>query len=122
MKPTIVARGVRSDSALREHVLRRLRFALDRTRHSVQALVIRITDLNGPRGGTDKRCQISLKIPGLPALSVNACAQDATAAIDLAAHRAARAVTRMLERLKSFERRRISSPARDPVFADSNIA
>lgn len=107
MKPMIVAKGVKLTGVLREHLARRLRFALDRTQHAIQAVVVRITDQNGPKGGIDKRCQIQLTLPGLPAIVVNGKAADITAAIDLAVRRAALAVVRTRSRSKAGDHIRV---------------
>jgi putative sigma-54 modulation protein len=102
MKPTIIAKGMKLSQALREYVVRRLRFALDRTQHSIQSVTVRINDQNGPKGGVDKRCQILLTLPGLPAIVVNEKAADVAAAVDQAAHRAAMAVNRVQARTKAI--------------------
>lgn len=46
--------------ALRDLVNSRVRFATQRLARFVSRAVIRFTDLNGPRGGVDKQCQIQL--------------------------------------------------------------
>ena len=102
MKPTIVARGLKLSRTLRKYVMRRLRFALNRTQHNIHAAIVRITDLNGQKGGIDKRCQIKLSLPGLPMIIVNEKGVDLIAAIDQAAHRAALAVDRSLTRAKEI--------------------
>lgn len=102
MKPTIVAKGMKLSRTLREYVMRRLRFALNRTQHSINFAIVRITDRNGPKGGIDKRCQIQLSLPGLPMIIVNEKGADLTVAIDQAAHRAALAVDRLLSRAKAI--------------------
>lgn len=102
MNPTIVAKGMKLSRALREYVMRRLRFALNRTQQNINFAIVRITDRNGPKGGIDKQCQIQLSLPGLPVIIVNEKSGDVTAAIDQAAHRAALAVDRLLSRAKAI--------------------
>ncbi len=45
---------VRED--LSDHIERRLSLALDRFERSIRNIVMHVYDLNGPRGGVDKRC------------------------------------------------------------------
>jgi len=111
MKPTIVANGVKLPQVMRDHVVRRLRFALDRTHQSVNAVVVRITDQNGPKGGIDKQCRIQLRIPGLPPVVVNGKAASILEAVDVTAHRAAQAIARHLERSRRIRHARIKAPA-----------
>jgi putative sigma-54 modulation protein len=102
MKPTIIAKGVKLSQTLREYVVRRLRFALNRTQQNIQCITVRINDQNGPKGGVDKRCQIHLTLPGLPTIVVTEKAADIAAAVDQAAHRAAMAVNRLRARTKAI--------------------
>jgi putative sigma-54 modulation protein len=51
----------RSD-ALRAHAERRLGAALGRFQTHVARATVRLTDVNGPRGGVDQRCRVSLTV------------------------------------------------------------
>src|SRR5690348_11454278 len=46
------------DDALKDHVERRLRFALGRLAARIGRMTVLLSDVNGPRGGIDKRCRI----------------------------------------------------------------
>ena len=46
--------------AMRDITNSRVRFATQRLSRFVSRVVVRFTDLNGPRGGVDKQCQIQL--------------------------------------------------------------
>lgn len=104
MKPVIIAKGVKLTSALRNYIVRRLDFALDRMRHSIQFVMVRIDDQNGPKGGIDKRCQIHLALPGLPTIVIDERAADLIAAVNQASHRAAHAAGRLHSRAKEIAR------------------
>lgn len=43
---------------------RRFAFALRRFEDRVRSLVVRVTDVNGPRGGIDKRCRVTVQLQG----------------------------------------------------------
>jgi ribosomal subunit interface protein len=96
-------RGVELDPtpALREHVSRRLAFALSRFSGRIKDVEVRLRDENGPKGGVDKVCRIKATCHGLPTLVVEAVGSDLYGAIDVAADRAGRALGRALRRQTS---------------------
>lgn len=101
MDVQMVAQEFPLTPSLREHLRRRLRFAFFRTRDRVMRVVVRLRDLNGPRGGQDKVCQVSVTMPGRPEVVIRAVHKDMYAAIDHAVKRAAyRAVRSAARRQK----------------------
>ncbi len=100
MRINIQALGFDLTDALREHTQRRLRFALSWASQDVRKLTVRLSDVNGPRGGSDKRCRIRIPLPGTRGLVIEDTEADLYIAIDRAAERAERAVARRLERLR----------------------
>ena len=91
-------RGFSLTPALKAFAERRLEFALDRASDRVARVRVTLSDVNGPRGGEDKRCRIEVRLRG--GGSVRACATeaDAYAAVGDAAHRAARSLSRAIAR------------------------
>ncbi len=59
MELQLVAQEFSLSPSLREHLERRVRFAFARARSKAVRIVVRLRDLNGPRGGRDKVCQVS---------------------------------------------------------------
>jgi len=102
MTPTIIAKGVKASESLREYITQRLNSVLTRTQSSIQDITIRLTDLNGSRGGVDKRCLIHVKLPGISPIVVTGFAADITSAIDMAAQRVSKAVSRVLSKTKAI--------------------
>ncbi len=50
---------------LNDHIEHRLSLALDRFERRIQRIVMHIYDMNGPRGGVDKRCMALVQLkPG----------------------------------------------------------
>jgi ribosome-associated translation inhibitor RaiA len=88
--------GVEWTESLRRHAERRLGFALGRFDNRVGAVTVRLSDLNGPRGGIDKECRIHLRLAKRPSLVVRCTESDAYDAIGMGAERAGRAVAREL--------------------------
>ncbi len=79
---------------------KRLEFALGRFASRVRSLTVRLTDVNGPRGGVDKRClmMIHLARPSR-VIVIEDVDVDAGVAVSRAAERASRAVARAVELL-----------------------
>jgi len=77
---------------------RRFEFTLRRFGHRVRSLVVRVTDVNGPRGGIDKRCRVTVQLQG-PSRTVviDDIDTEAAIAVDRAADRTARTVARAIE-------------------------
>ncbi len=47
---------------VREFLQRRFDAAFDRFQKQIRELRVRLSDLNGPRGGVDKSCRVSIKL------------------------------------------------------------
>ena len=98
MQLDIQARNFQLTKALRGHVERRLGFALSTRNDHIQRVLVRLSDINGPRGGADKCCHIQVVLPHLPDVVIEDTEADLYAAIDRAADRAGRTVGRRLAR------------------------
>ena len=99
----IQTNGFELTEGLREHTERRLRFALSWASHDVRKIAVRLFDINGPRGGNDKRCRIQIPLPGTADVMIEDTEPDLYIAIDRAADRAERAVARKLERQREHQ-------------------
>ena len=98
MQIEIQARNFKLTQALRGHVERRLGFALSTRNDHIQRILVRLSDINGPRGGADKCCHIQVVLPSLADVVIEDTEVNLYAAIDRAADRASRTVTRRLAR------------------------
>jgi putative sigma-54 modulation protein len=90
MQVQIRAAGFSITDAMRWHVERRLVFALARFAERIQSVTVRLGDINGPRGGIDKVCALSLRTLDGAVLGAEALDGDLYAAIDQASRRARR--------------------------------
>lgn len=77
---------------------RRVRFVMRRLRDQVMHVHVRLADVNGPRGGVDQRCQLSLATQAHGTLVVSATQSDPMAALNAALRRAASALVRQWQR------------------------
>lgn len=93
-------RGVNFDLAddLKNHIERRLRYALDRFEDRIDRLTVHLADINGPRGGIDKRCRIAVNLVPRGAVMVEGVGDNPFTLITDSAKRARRSVRRLLER------------------------
>lgn len=89
---------------LREHIQRQVRFALSRFADRIQRVRISIADINGPRGGMDKRCLIQIDMTAKPGLVAEVTDSNMYAAISRSASRANRLVSRCLKREQAQKR------------------
>ena len=105
MKVDVRFRGLESSDALRTYVMERIQFALGKFARHVGSAQIRIGDVNGPRGGLDKRCQVIVKGRGFGSSMVEEIHADPYAVVDLALGRAARAISRGLDRIHHYRSR-----------------
>ena len=101
-----------SDGAqMRDFSLKRVRFALRRLTGFVPRAKVQFSDVNGPRGGVDKRCQVELKIDIVGTVVIASLARDWRTALDRSLSRATRILTRSLQRAQKPIRNRTAKLA-----------
>ena len=81
---------------------RAVAFALDRFEDRIREVVLRIADVNGPRGGRDQRCTLALAVAGGGSIVL----EDQDESAERCVHRLARRAARVLSRLKSMRVKR----------------
>lgn len=116
MQIEVVARSFPLTSAMRAYVNRRVGFSLSARHSQIKCVVVRLSDTNGPRGGSDKCCRIQVVVPGQADVVVQDTESDLYAAIDRATDRVSRTVARRLERHRNFNHHRVT--AHRPVADD----
>lgn len=98
MQIDIQSGGIRLGDALREHARRRTLFALSRLSDRILRVVIRLSDVNGPRGGVDKRCSVQVHLLNSAPAIIEDVAGDFHAVLDRALGRAGRLVSKRVDR------------------------
>ncbi|MCU7843257.1 MAG: HPF/RaiA family ribosome-associated protein [Candidatus Thiodiazotropha sp. (ex Monitilora ramsayi)] len=98
MQIDIQARNFYLTEAIRDHTKRRLHFTLSCCKDRIQRVVVKLSDINGPRGGADKRCQVHVTLAALPDVLVEDIEADLYVAIDRATDRTGRTVIRRISR------------------------
>lgn len=83
---------------------RRARFVMRRLSWLIPGVRIVLSDVNGKRGGIDKRCHVEVRTLTGARVMGHALATDWNVAVDLALRRAARAVSKAWRRLHERQR------------------
>ncbi len=91
---------------MRSGVEQRVRFVLRRISWRVPRAEVQFSDVNGPRGGVDKRCQVELRTVGSEPVVVSSVATDWRTALDGALARATRFALRLWQRIGAGRRLR----------------
>lgn len=106
----------RIHASLRAHIVRRFFYALGPFGDRVRSVLLRIEDLNGPRGGLDKRCQAEVKLAGGGSLIVDVRDVELEPAIARTANRLRRRIRDELNVRRKFRKRGRAALA-GPAFA-----
>lgn len=109
MNIEILARDFKLTDALRAYVERRLNFTFSGRFEQIKSIQVRLSDINGPRGGIDKRCRIQITVPRLKDIVVEDTESNLYMAIDRATDRAGRTVNRRLSR-QFYKNRKLFVP------------
>ena len=103
-----------SDGAqMRDLSVERVRFALRRLTAMVPRAKVQFSDVNGPRGGVDKRCQVELSTDAAGTVVIASLARDWRTALDRSLGRATRVLKRSLQRNQKPTRGRTARLALD---------
>jgi ribosome-associated translation inhibitor RaiA len=106
---------------LRRHIQRRLAFALGTRDEHIHRITVRLTDINGPKGGKDMCCHIQVTLKRLPSVVVKHTEADLYTAIGRAADRVGRSVIRKLGKQRTIDTNQkylmqvFDEPLGDPV-------
>lgn len=98
MRVHVFAKNVALAPSLVEFIERRIGFALDRFASRIVKVVVRLNDLNGPRGGVDQRCRIDANVTPSARKTAEGTGLSIEAAVCQAVDRIACAIRRDLGR------------------------
>lgn len=112
----IRAVGLQISAMDRDYLRRKLGRKLGKFALAIERVSVRLEDVNGPRGGVDKRCRIKVVLSGLPSVLAEAQHEALRPAMDGALNRAERAVHRALDAQRTAEvRPRREDPQAPPT-------
>ncbi len=87
MELCIRTNSIEVTDELRELIAKRLQFALDTFKGRAASVSVYLDDVNGPRGGIDKTCEITAVIQGLGQIHVGGSGRTIEAALTRTARR-----------------------------------
>jgi putative sigma-54 modulation protein len=96
MQIDIQCRGFDLTDSLRDYTQKRLAYSLCHGESHIRRVIVRLSDINGPKGGEDKRCHLELRLQGFPAVVIEDTQAELYAAISRATERAGRTLARRL--------------------------
>lgn len=107
--------------SLRNYIEKRVGFAFSKVQNQLRKVSVRLSDINGPRGGADKSCRIQIPLTGMQDLVIENVERDLYLAIDRAIERASHSCKKRLSRLRNYSRERflasdISADNRTPLI------
>lgn len=107
MNIDIQTSGISASAGLRRFVRRRIDFAFSTRSDQIGRILVRLADVNGPRGGDDKSCLVQVRIPGQPDVIIENIESNLYVAIHRAIDRAGWTAARKLERQRRKARARL---------------
>jgi putative sigma-54 modulation protein len=105
MKLRLFSRGLPPGADFREFVETRVGFALARFAPRILEVLVRLQDENGPKGGVDKGCRVSVDLGRAGVVRTGDVDVVLEAAVCRAAERAGQAVAKTLQKLGRDRRR-----------------
>jgi putative sigma-54 modulation protein len=97
------------DKNLRARVAKALETVLGPVQSCLHWIDVYLTDVNGPRGGSNKRCRVVADLPGGRPLVVSGTDRDPIAAVIAAAGRCRRSIRGRLKRRQDRRRRTVTA-------------
>jgi ribosome-associated translation inhibitor RaiA len=102
---SLMIQGVAAADPFRTFIDRKLGAVLGRAHARATASVVTFTDVNGPRGGVDTRCAVTVETPGRPAHHASALGADMRLALDAALAALQHELLRDRDRRRTLARR-----------------
>lgn len=96
---------------LQKQVERSIDYAVDRHRSRIGRISVSLSDVNGPRGGVDKLCQITADVRGVPRVVISERRDNLLSAIGRAVRRLGFRIARSIDR-----RRQSGAPKHGPTI------
>jgi len=116
LKLHLESQGFELTPAIREHVERQLGFNLANFESHTMSIDVFLRDINGPKGGADKKALIHVRLEMRQGIKVECTRSDLYAAITLAARQAKRAVRRALSKQRRMEKLALRHMRQYPQF------
>lgn len=94
------SKGIFYGDVAKDYAIHRLGFAVGRFADVIRRIDVKVEDINGERGGVDKRCTIKIFVERIDSPIMNSVDHTSiSAAIDVACDRIRRSVSRTVDRI-----------------------
>ena len=103
MRLDIRSRNVALNSELRQHIARRVGQALNRFEQRVGSVQVAFTDVNGPKGGPDKVCRLTVVLAGCDQVTVTEYGSNLFRIVDRVADQVKQRISCVLEKVRRFD-------------------
>ena len=103
MRLDIRCRNVEFTGELCQHIERRVGQALNRFEQYIRSVRIVLADVNGPKGGRDKVCRVTVVLMGHDRLVVTESGENVFRVVDRVADRVKHRVSSNLDRVRRFD-------------------
>ncbi|MDJ0880060.1 MAG: HPF/RaiA family ribosome-associated protein [Gammaproteobacteria bacterium] len=100
MQIDIQSRSFSLTQALQRYVKKKIQSHLDRRADHIMRVNVRLSDINGPHGGVDKRCVVHLVLPQQADIVIGETQSNLYSAINACCVRARSVLSRKLSRHK----------------------
>jgi putative sigma-54 modulation protein len=117
MTVNVRIRDVANAGGLKEQIERKVGFATDRFAGRLIDVQVVVSDVNGPRGGPDKRCSIRGVLEGGRSVTVEDQGWNATTVVKRTVRRLGGSISRVLVRVRGHR-----PPVMKPVGLDARVA
>lgn len=104
MRIYLQTHGFELTAEIDAHVRKQLERNLARSKQHIVAVDVFLGDINGPKGGADKKALVCVQLTSRLAVRLEAVHADLYAAVALASRKAKRAVSRTVRRHKRIEK------------------
>ena len=102
---TVQTRGCTLNQANRARMITQLRLHLGRFSEVISHVEATFSDENGPKGGIDKRCRLTINLStGLPPVTVQHQSTSMNGALLNAVHKGKRSIARSIDRRRKLQR------------------
>jgi ribosome hibernation promoting factor len=110
MKLEIRGLKIEITDSLRTYAERKIGFALDRFAERIRTVRLKLGDMNGSRGGVDKRCQLAISLAHSSPITLESRAATVQGAVD-----------RIASKVRSFIKRRFVRKQEQRRFTKADL-
>lgn len=104
MNIDLQARDFQLTDSIESQIRQKLKIVLNRFGHKIRKARVVLSDINGPKGGKDKRCTIKIEMHNLKTIVVDEVTTNMHESISRCSQRAKRTIDKVLNKNRTIER------------------